>query len=117
VRPAAAQRPTAAETQPTRPMAGRAHAHHASRGTRVWPSVLTQIVAAAGLASRSLTPFPSPRWGLGSAGPTAAFLALVGSPNHIPQEGSDEHRGCYLEFTPDSALGRTLALYLGSWSR
>jgi hypothetical protein len=84
---AAARPSTTRETLARRPLAGRAPLDPISRGVRVWPSVLSRIVAAAGLASRSLAPFPSPRSGPGSAGRSAAFLALVGSPNHIPQGG------------------------------
>jgi hypothetical protein len=77
----------------------------ASHRVRVWTSVLSQIVAAAGPASRSRSSLPLTH-GLGSADRTAACLALVGSPNHTPQEGSDEHRVCFLELDPGSARGR-----------
>ena len=87
MRRATAQLTTTAPIQPRRPLDERLISIAPHVGMCVWPSVLSRIVAAAGLASRSLTPFPSPRSGFGSAGRTAAFLALVGSPNHIPQGG------------------------------
>ena len=44
MRPAAAQRPTAAKTQPTRPMTRRANLDRPSRGVPLWPSVLSGML-------------------------------------------------------------------------
>ena len=69
----------------------RTHTDQASPGVRVWSSVLSRIVAAAGLASRSRTPFPSPdRDSVPLAGRRRSWLSSeVQTTSH--KEGSDEH--------------------------